>query len=191
MFKTLIFLQNIFASRRLAACKNVKISSLSKVESRKIHIKNNCRLEIGDGSIIEAAIFFDRDGASVKIGNRVFIGGSSLVCAESIEIGDDILISWGCTIVDHDSHAIDWQHRSQDVQKWCHGHKDWQFVKSSPIKIGNRAWLGFNVTLLKGVKIGEGAVVGACSVVTKDVPPYTVVAGNPARVIREIPPGEQ
>jgi galactoside O-acetyltransferase len=54
--------------------------------------------------------------------------------------------------------------------------------------IGNKAWLGFDSAILKGVRIGEGAVVGAKSVVTKDVEPWTVVAGNPARVIRTLEP---
>ena len=60
-------------------------------------------------------------------------------------------------------------------------------VHSSPVIIENDAWIGFNATILKGVKIGEGAIIGAASVVTKDVAPYTIVAGNPAKLIREIP----
>jgi acetyltransferase-like isoleucine patch superfamily enzyme len=60
-----------------------------------------------------------------------------------------------------------------------------------PVKINDRVWIGFNSIILKGVTIGEGGIVGAGSVVTKDVPPYTIVAGNPARVIREIPIDER
>jgi acetyltransferase-like isoleucine patch superfamily enzyme len=60
-----------------------------------------------------------------------------------------------------------------------------------PVIIGNSVWIGVNSTILKGVTIGEGSVVGAGSVVTKDVPPWTIVAGNPARVIREIPENER
>ena len=56
----------------------------------------------------------------------------------------------------------------------------------APIRIADKAWLGMNVTVLKGVTIGEGAVVAAGSIVTKDVPPWTLVAGNPARVIKEL-----
>jgi galactoside O-acetyltransferase len=67
--------------------------------------------------------------------------------------------------------------------------KDWSKVATAPIRICDSAWLGFDVVVLKGVTIGEGAIVGARSVVTKDVPPWTIAAGNPARVVKEIPLG--
>lgn len=176
-----------FAVRRcLRHLPLVRICPHSKVSYRKINFRKNCALEIGCGSIVEGSIFFDKDGASVKIGSRVFVGASNLVCAREIEIGDDVLISWGCTIVDHNSHSLTWPGRARDVENWFSGVKDWSAVKAAPVKIGSKSWLGFNVSVLKGVTIGEGAVVGACSVVTRDVPPYTVVAGNPAKVIREI-----
>lgn len=182
---------NVLASRKILKHDSVKISRKSKVNYRSIRLKNNCRLEIGEDSIIETAINFDKEGATIKIGERVFIGGSSLVCADNIEIGNDVLISWGCTIVDHNSHAIAWKSRAHDVEDWFYGKKDWQNVIMSPVKIGDKAWLGFNSVVLKGVAIGEGAIIGAGSVVTKDVPPYTIVAGNPARIIREIPLDER
>ena len=62
--------------------------------------------------------------------------------------------------------------------------KDWSVVNSNPIKICDDVWIGMNVIILKGVTVGEGAIVGAGSVVTKDVPAWTVVAGNPARVVK-------
>ncbi|GBO51698.1 acetyltransferase, CYSE/LACA/LPXA/NODL family [Pseudanabaena sp. lw0831] len=134
---------------------------------------------------MEGSICFDGDNATIAIGKRVFMNGY-LIAAQSIEIGDDVLISWGVTIVDHNSHAISFSERSQDVVNWRLGKKDWTNVKIAPIKISNKVWIGFNSIILKGVTIGEGAIVGAGSVVTKDVPAWTIVAGNPARVIREI-----
>ena len=169
----------------------VSISPESKVAYRKIRFVDGCGLSVGAGSIVEAAIMFDRPGGVVSIGERTFVGGSTIVCAERIEIGNDVLISWGCTIVDHNSHALAWSERRHDVENWFVGRKDWSSVERSHVQIGDRAWIGFNVIVLKGVRIGEGAVVGAGSVVTRDVPPHTVVGGNPARVIRELAEDER
>ncbi|MBD2129908.1 acyltransferase [Microcoleus sp. FACHB-1] len=110
----------------------------------------------------------------------------TLIAAQRINIGDDVLIAGGVTIVDHNAHSLSFSQRSEDVVNWKIGKKDWTNVKIAPVTISNKVWIGFNSIILKGVRIGEGAVVGAGSVVTKDVPAWTVVAGNPARVIREI-----
>ncbi|TYQ28927.1 acyltransferase [Pseudanabaena sp. UWO311] len=155
-----------------------------------LQLKDNCKINIDEHSLVEGVICFDRNNATIAIGKRVFMNGS-LIAAQNIEIGDDVLISWGVTVVDHNSHAISFSERSQDVVNWRLGKKDWANVKIAPIKISNKVWIGFNSIILKGVNIGEGAIVGAGSVVTKDVPAWTIVAGNPARVIREIPEDER
>jgi galactoside O-acetyltransferase len=175
----------------IAGRSGVDVAPDARVAWRKIRFVDGCRLSIGSGSIVEATIAFDRPGGVLRIGERTFLGASLLVCAEGIEVGDDVLVSWGCTIVDHDSHALAWQDRSGDVERWYKGQKEWTMVQRAPVHIGNKAWIGFNASILKGVKIGEGAVVGAGSVVTRDVPPFTVVAGNPAQTIRELGPHER
>lgn len=96
------------------------------------------------------------------------------------------MIAWGCTVVDHNSHSLRWSERKDDVVNWLEGKKDWTHVKCASVTIGNKAWIGFNSTILKGVTVGEGAIVAASSVVTRDVPPFTIVAGNPAKVVREL-----
>ena len=128
----------------------------------------------------------DRVGSSVLIGERTFVGSSTLVTADRIEIGNDVLVSWGCTIVDHDSHCVEWNDRKDDVRAYYSGDKDWAKVAVKPVVICDKVWVGFNVIVLKGVTIGEGAVVAAGSVVTRDVPAFSVVGGNPARVIRQL-----
>ncbi len=137
--------------------------------------------------MMEGNLVSERDGATIIIGRNTFIGGSMIASATRIEIGDDVHIAWGCNIVDHNSHAIAWRHRKDDVRNWYHNQKDWTHVPTSPVKIGNKCWIGLNVIILKGVEIGEGTVVGAGSLVTKSLPAWTVAVGNPAKVIREIP----
>jgi acetyltransferase-like isoleucine patch superfamily enzyme len=157
----------------------------------RIHLKPGCRVKIGSGSIVQCSVRFDRAGALLSVGERTFIGPSLIVIAQEVIIGDDVLLSWGCTVVDHNSHSARFSERSSDVADWSRGRKDWSNVAVEGVTIENRAWVGFNVIILKGVTIGEGAIVGAGSVVTRDVPPWTVVGGNPARIIREVSPNER
>jgi acetyltransferase-like isoleucine patch superfamily enzyme len=164
----------------------VQIGHGTRLVWRRLNRVSGNRLAVGDHSIVLANIRFEDSGAVMRIGNRCFIGKSDLICYRSIEIGDDVIMSWGVTITDHDSHSLDWQQRRNDVLEWHKGRKDWTHVTHAPVVIANKAWIGFNVSILKGVTIGEGAVIGACSVVTRDVPPFSVVAGNPARLIRTL-----
>ncbi|HVJ09362.1 MAG TPA: acyltransferase [Acidisarcina sp.] len=158
-----------------------------------MHIRPTNRLSIGAGCIIEGTLVFEREGGEIHIGRNTFMGGSQIACASRIEVGDDVQISWGCEIIDHNSHAIGWSKRMNDVKDWYLGRdkKDWSGVVTRPVKIGNKSWIGMHAIILKGVEIGEGAIVAAGAVVTKSVPPWTIAGGNPARVIREIPPEER
>lgn len=169
----------------------VKAARRSKIRRRAIRLLPGCEVRVGDGSMLLADVMFDREGGSLAVGDRTFVGKSTLVIATRIEIGSDVLIAWGCTIVDHDSHALRFADRKDDVANWYVGMKDWSRVEIEPVVIRDKAWIGLNAIILKGVTIGEGAVVAAGSVVTKDVPPWSLVAGNPARVIRELAPDER
>lgn len=145
-------------------------------------------IRIGVDCIVNCRIDFDGTRGRVEIGDRCYLGKSQLVCHTGIRIGNDVIMSWGVTVVDHDSHALDWAHRSADVANWMRGTKDWNHVTIAPVRIEDRVWIGLGATILKGVHIGEGAVVGAQAVVTRDVPPFTVVAGNPARAVKTFQP---
>lgn len=164
----------------------VKIGSGSSIAWRRIkHGKGNSLL-VGENSIVHADISFEEIGGEVRIGSRSFIGRSHLVCYRSLVIGDDVIVSWGATIVDHDSHSVSWEMRREDVRDWDKGQKNWKHIAHARVVVEDKAWIGFNVSILKGVTIGEGAVIGACSVVTHDIPPYAVAVGNPARVVRSL-----
>ncbi len=157
------------------------------------------RVRIGQDSLLGCTIILEREKGNVVIGSNTYIGASTIICAENVTIGSDTLIAWGVTIVDHDSHSTDWKNRREDVRQWHAGYlqgdltkaanlKNWDVVQKKPVIIGDKVWIGFNVIILKGVTIGEGAVVAAGSVVTKNIAAWTVVGGNPAKVIKELEP---
>jgi galactoside O-acetyltransferase len=165
---------------------DVHCKNSSEIQYWRLKGNNTNKIVVGRDTAVSANVFFERDDAKLVIGNRSFIGKSLLSISESITIGDDVMISWGATITDHDSHSTQFSIRSNDVQKWKNGVKEWNGVSIRPVIINDKSWIGFNAILLKGVVIGEGAVVAAGSVVTKDVEPWTMVAGNPARVIKRL-----
>jgi len=108
--------------------------------------------------------------ARLKIGSRCSIGDRTEIhCGESVFIGDRVIIAWDCNILDRDYHSVDDQEE-----------------RTSPVVIGSDVWIGCRSIVLKGVSIGDGAVVAAGSVVTKDVPAYTLVAGNPAQIKKKV-----
>jgi acetyltransferase-like isoleucine patch superfamily enzyme len=158
-------------------------------------VLNKKYVTIGDNTILDCLILFESSTGEVIIGNNVFIGRSNLICRSKIEIGDNVFIAWGSYIYDHNSHSLDYREREKDIAqqlvdykggKFFIENKNWDVVETKPIKICSNAWIGMNCIILKGVTIGEGAIVGAGSVVTKDVPAWTIVGGNPAVVIKEL-----
>jgi acetyltransferase-like isoleucine patch superfamily enzyme len=94
-------------------------------------------------------------------------------CMESVWIGDHCAISWDCEILDTDIHQV----LSLDGMG---------LPRTAAVRIEDRVWIGTRAIILKGVTIGEGSVIGAGSVVTGNIPPYSLAAGNPARVLRTI-----
>lgn len=155
------------------------------------HVDNKIFLKIGNDSVISGKYVFENENGEISIGNNSFIGSSLFVCIDKIEIGNNVLVSWGCTFIDNDAHSLVSIERMKDISDWKKGlannkvghFKDWSQVNSGKIKIGDSVWIGFNSIILKNVTIGNGAIIGAGSVVTNDIPEYTIAAGNPARII--------
>lgn len=120
-----------------------------------------------------ARIFPDPE---VRIGDRTFIGhGSHFSVAKSVTIGNDVLIAAGCWILDYSGHPLNPELRIAGVQVAPEDVR--------PVRIEDKVWLGSGAIVLPGVTIGEGAVIGASAVVTKDVPPGGICVGNPGRLL--------
>ena len=142
------------------------------LQSTKGAVRINTHTIIGANCRISAGY-----GGQISIGPRVLLDDNTHVMSQkSIQIGSDTLIAPGCFIIDFDHNVAD---RSKNISE--------QGYKVKPIVIGRNVWIGAHCVILKGVKIGDGAVIGAGSVVTDDVQAHTIVVGNPAKLIRRRP----
>ena len=124
------------------------------------------------------------------VGDFTLLNGALIMAEEQIEIGTHVLISWNVGIADSDFHPLDPVKRRQDTYALAPFYPDRPprpELKTAPVKICDGAWIGMGAIILKGVTIGENAVVAAGAVVTKSVPANTVVAGNPAVIVKELP----
>lgn len=152
--------------------KNIKDG---KIEIGK-NFKCNNNFESNSIGLIQPCLFnISTPNSLLQIGNNVGISGSTINVKNKVVIGDNVLIGSGCLISDTDSHPLNWKDRAEKKE-----------AARAAIVINRNAFIGARSIILKGVEIGEGAVVGAGSVVTKDIPPFTVACGNPARVVKSL-----
>lgn len=157
-------------------------------------ILNTCKnpddIVIGEHTHIKGELDCDY-GGKLKIGNWSYVGHLSRILSwDSVSIGNYVLISHMVDIIDSDTHTVNVKERRAHIESILGG-KDYpktesRVGESKPIVIEDDVWIGLKATILKGVRIGQGAIIAAGAVVTKDVEPWTVVAGNPARVVREL-----
>ncbi|KRQ98350.1 acyltransferase [Bradyrhizobium valentinum] len=148
------------------------------------------RIQIGRHSHIMGELLTFGHGGQIQIGSWCYVGeGTRIWSAASIIIGDRVLISHSANIFDSLTHPLGAKARHEQIKQiFKTGHPYQISLDESPVRICNDAWVGANAMVLRGVTIGEGGVVAAGAVVTKDVPPFSIVAGNPAVLIKELPP---
>jgi acetyltransferase-like isoleucine patch superfamily enzyme len=144
---------------------------------------------IGRGASTYLGTMFDAGPhARIHVGEYTLIHGARIICDAEIEIGSYCLISWNVVLMDSYRVPLDVAKRRLELER-VPQRRPRAFdaeVPARPVRIGRNVWIGFDACVLPGVAIGEGAVVGARSVVAQDVPPYAVVAGNPAQIIRRL-----
>ena len=148
------------------------------VEGEVLEALDEGRLRIGSGTLLEPGCWLTLSAeARIEIGEGCFLNRNTMLAAlDLIEIGDHVMFANGCFVGDA-------AHRFDDPEQPV----PWQgFTSKGPVRIGDNAWFGVNCVVTSGVTIGERCVIGANSVVTTDLPPRTIAAGSPAKVIKEI-----
>jgi acetyltransferase-like isoleucine patch superfamily enzyme len=136
------------------------------------------RLEVGANTLFEPGVWITvGDEAQVRIGEGTFLNIAVMVAAmQLVEIGSHCMLANGCFVTDAN-------HRFDDPDTPV----PWQgFDSKGPTRIGDNVWMGANVVVTSGVTIGERCVIGANSVVTQDIPPFSIAAGVPAKVLRAV-----
>ena len=152
---------------------NMSEYPFKKVAPSRLILKSSSRLVVdGNVKMFEGVMIECQEKASLLIGDETYINHDAFIrCRNSISIGYNCAIAYGVLIQDSDYHTL----YSEDGE--CK-------PETLPITVGNNVWIGARAIILKGVTIGDGAIIAAGSIVTKDVPPHCVVGGNPARIIR-------
>jgi len=138
-------------------------------------VKINSRFGSNLVGLTNPAVFQCLDGGTITIGNHSGLSSPILSARSSITIGEHTLIGGNVRIFDHDYHSLDFAKRG--------GKETSSDVKTRPVQIGNNVFIGTNAMILKGVTIGDRAIIGAGSVVSKDVPADEIWAGNPAQCV--------
>lgn len=177
-YKKMRFQQNAVVGKNFSVTSSANcFNTTGKPES--LTIGNNCEV-CGIVSVKDKGIF--------SMGNFSEIRGNSVVgCVNYIKIGSYCIISNNVHIYDNNNHPTSPKMREEMCKNGFYGDAwDWRHSKSAPVIIEDNVWIGERCTILKGVRIGEGAIVACDSVVTHDVPPFSVAAGNPARIVKYI-----
>lgn len=173
-----------------------KIKKMVTLKGEEFKICRSSYINLYDGSTKEDIILGDRvkmygglasqSKGKIIIGDNVRIGSGTIIgSVNKIIIGDDVLMSSNITIMDNNNHSVNPKDRAF-MQRQPEGsqYTSWKYSDSKPIFIERNVWIGVNSRINKGVKIGENSIIAANSVVTKDVPPNCIAAGNPARIVK-------
>jgi len=173
---------HLFLRRGFKHCKSLLFIGESRIAGRKFiqihHLTAGTRFRMDALSEFNGEYF----EPSIIIGNGVSFGTDAhIACVESIQIGENFLAGSRVTIIDHDHGVYNQRKNLSSMPSVSPGERS---LNSLPIKIGDNVHIGENAVILKGVSIGDGAIVAAGSVVAKDVPPASIVGGNPAKIIK-------
>ena len=166
--------------KRVEAKENSRFTSDSNI----INLSNDpAKIKVGKNCNIAGLLMVYSYGGQIKMGDDCSLSPlSRIVSTKNVLIGNRVLIGHNVNIIDNISHPLDAKLRHEDyLNSFTIGMIECD-LKSEEIIIEDDVWIGFNSTILRGVKIGQGAIIGACSIVTKDIEPWSVNVGNPLKL---------
>lgn len=182
--------QRLLGRATCALGKNVKLTARARI--RNIYGPNE-RIQVGSHTCIAGELFVFRHAGAIEIGEWCYVGENTRIwSADRIVIGSRVLISHDVNIFDSLTHPIAPSARHAQTRAILTTvHPQAVELAPRPVEIEDDAWIGAGALILRGVRIGRGAVVGARSVVTSSVSDFTIVGGNPARMIRTLDQNER
>ncbi len=190
--KLLTKLTNLYYKKVLVATKGLDAVHCVAIKGKPIiQISKNAKVVLGKNVTLNSRnygyhhanmhspvkLMADREHAIIKIGDNTRINGACLHAYNRIEIGKNCLIAANVQILDASGHELSFEDPSDRINTSSEG---------KPILIEENVWIGLNAIILSGVRIGKGSVIGANTVVSKDVPPMVVFAGNPGKVVKKV-----
>lgn len=178
------YLVNVKFRGKYVGSRQVDFSHTSKIITVDGSLPDD--VQLSDGCRVYGSLM-SQNGGQIVFSKRVQLGYSSRVmCSTYIEIGEGTLIANDTEIVDNNNHPVNPRDRwLMCKSSWDSLKRRWTYSDSAPIIIGKNVWIGSDVRICKGVTIGDGSVIAACSVVTHSCPPNCIMAGNPARIVKE------
>jgi acetyltransferase-like isoleucine patch superfamily enzyme len=162
--------------------KGVKVYGVPRIENRgKIKLGDNMRLNsarctYNSGNMEGGVLLRTSKSGSITIGDEVYLNGTAIISEERVTLGNRIMIGANTVIMDTNTHNVPYRERL----------RRWDKIMRKPVVIEDDVWIGASCFIMKGVRIGRGSIIGAGSVVMKDVEPFSIYAGNPAIFVKKI-----
>lgn len=183
-------LKRLLRRRTCVLAPSAKLSSTARIVNAST---SDDSIRIGPNCLIEGELLVFYQGGQIDIGTACYVGpGSRIWSCASISIGDRVLISHNVSVIDSRTHPLTpgLRHR-QFMEMQSTSTPSRYDLGEMPVVIESDVWIAGGASILRGVRVGQGAVVAGGAMVLNDVPPYTIFGGNPGRVIRALRDGER
>jgi len=181
-----------FIPKNVSLGKNVYIDSSFGFAA--FNSQNKVAMQMGHAcSCYDRSTFVTSGTGKIKIGDYSFVNGCTIICSDHITLGKYVMVAWGAVIYDNYlASDLNSKERSEILSNNSMlENREMPFSGSSPITIEDNVWIGFDAVVKPGTTIGRGSIIGSKSVVSGIIPPYSVVVGNPGRIIKKLEPTDK